>query len=219
MIGRKVICFSGIDGSGKSLHARLVLRELSAGRARCKYKWLRYPRFFSMLPLTVSHLLHLRERGDLSPTSHEPSTNRLMASRTIGTLWMFIVFVDTFLSSVRHIYLPSLSGYTLVVDRFAVDPLIDIVVHSVAPKNESLVFSALGKLFAKLIPRNSLVLVLDIEEGAAAARKKHPADSHSTARSRALYRSLARIHGWNLIRTDRPIAQVHDEIMKLVRGI
>lgn len=131
-------------------------------------------------------------------------------------MWILIVFVDTFLSALRHVYLPTLLGYTVIVDRFAIDPLIDTVVSSLWPKNENLIFTRLGNLFVKLIPRNALVLVLDVEEGIAASRKNYTGDTRSLARSRALYRSLGKSYRWNFIYTDEPIAEVHEKIMDLM---
>lgn len=214
---KKVICFSGIDGSGKSTHARLVFKELKAKGINCRYRWLRYPRFFSFIPEALYSLISSTRKTGFSSSSQKTHKTPFHSSRVIINLWPLFQLVDVFLTTVKNVYLPSLVHYTLILDRCVIDTLVDI---AVSLKNEKLVFGVVGRSFLKLIPNDSLVLIFDVRERIAhvrVLRKNQTEDVGALTRKRILYKSLSKTYRWNVINTDEPFREVHNKVMKLLQ--
>ena len=208
----KIICFSGIDGSGKSSHARLIFKELKANGIRCKYKWLRYTNFFSLIPLTLYHT-YIRTPNSPKTQISFSSETHFQTSTVINTLWTFFQLMDALLFSARYVYLPALLGYTLILDRFIVDTLVDI---AFSLKNQSLLSSKLGKLFVRIIPKNSLVMIFDVDENIAISRKNDISEIDYLVLRRKLYHLMTETYVWQIINTHKPFDEVHDEVMEFV---
>ena len=209
----RVICFSGIDGSGKTAHARLLFEELEAAGTKCQYKWLRYPHFLALLPLAIYEPRNFK--GKPSPAIAPEKIfikSQIKVSRPVTTVWALILFVDSLLSMARNVYLPVLLNYTLIVDRFAIDTLLDIALDL---REEGLIFSTIGKMFLRLVPRKSVVLIFDVEKSLAASRKGSLEDE-SLSRKSDLYKRLGQIYHWNVISTEAPFPEVHARVLKLV---
>jgi dTMP kinase len=211
---KKVICFSGIDGSGKSTHAHMLFRELCAKGIDCRYRWLRHPRFLSLIPEALRSLMKLA--GDTgSSSSQKKRETPFHSNQAIVDLWFLLQLTDAYLVMLKNVYLQTLLGRTLVLDRCPIDTLIDI---AVSLKKERFIFGAVGKSFLRLIPNNSLVLVFDTEIETALFRKNQTDDVDLLSRKRVLYRSLSKMYRWNLISTCDLFLEVHGEVMKLVQS-
>jgi thymidylate kinase len=209
----RVICFSGVDGSGKSAHARRLFNELEAAGVKCQYKWLRYPHFLALVPLALYEFRTSKARSSPGIVQQQSfMKSQVRANRLIVETWAFILFLDSFLSMARNVYLPVLFRHTLILDRFVVDTLLDI---ALGLKREELVFGITGKLFLKLIPRSSTIFVFDVEEGLATYRKG-PLEEAYFSRKRALYRRLSQMYNWNVISTEAPFPEVHDKVLRIV---
>ena len=209
---RKIICFSGIDGSGKSSHARLILKELKAEGIRCKYKWLRYTHFFSLIPLNLYHAYMRTPNSPITTTSFSSETN-FQTSTVVSNLWTFFQLVDALIFSARYVYLPALLGYTLILDRFIVDTLVDI---AFSLKNKSLLSSKLGKLFIRIIPKDSMVLIFDVDESIALSRKSDISETDSLVIRRELYHLMTETYFWQIINTRKSFLEVHNEVKEFV---
>ena len=211
---KKVICFSGIDGSGKSTHARLVFKELKAKGINCRYRWLRYPRFFSFIPEALYGLISSTRKTGFSSSSHKIYKTPFHSSKVVINLWPLFQLVDAFLIMMKNVYLPAFFGCTLILDRCIIDTLVDI---AVSLKNEKLIFGVVGKSFLKLIPNNSLVLIFDVEESIAVFRKNQTDDVDTLTRKRILYKSLSKTYRWNVIYTDELFHEVHNKVIELMQ--
>jgi len=214
---KRVVCFSGIDGSGKSTHARLVFKEFEAKGINCRYRWLRYPCFFSFIPLALYGLISSIRKTGFSSSTNKVYKTPFHASKVVIDLWPLFQLVDSFLIMMKNVYLPALFGYTLILDRCIIDTLVDI---AVSLKNEKLIFGVVGKSYLKLIPSNSLVLIFDVKERNAHARvlrKNQTEDVGALARKRILYKSLSKTYRWNVIHTNETFREVHNKVMELMQ--
>src|SRR5690606_13966889 len=105
--------------------------------------------------------------------------------------------------------LPRHTGKTLLIERYSLDVLVDTMV---ATQRHSLYHHRLGKLFLRLIPRNTIVIVMDAPVDAVRRRRadlKH--DPLIVERSRT-YRKVAEHYGFRIVDGGQPIGLVEREI-------
>jgi thymidylate kinase len=86
----------------------------------------------------------------------------------------------------------------IIFDRSPIDTLVDII----ADTRSSIETGILQKLFLSLLPRNSVVIILDIAEEIALTRKRDiPGKSYLSVRRR-IYLKLAELYRWHVILTN-----------------
>jgi thymidylate kinase len=212
----KVIVFSGIDGSGKTAHACKLAYELRSCGKSVKYLWLRgRGRVFLSLPLLIlCRLLGITKvhklRDDVRVSEYP-----FHMYKPIRLLWPWLQLIDSFLySMVVHNFL-SRSCDLIIMDRSPIDTLVDIIADTQAPASNSL----LQRLFLALIPKTSLVVILDVRVEVAMGRKKDiPNIRYLKPRKRA-YENLAKEYGWYILSTETDFNTVHNILLKLVDKI
>lgn len=213
MVG-KIIIFSGIDGSGKSMHACKLAHELrSCGRSvKCLWMRGRGRSFLSFPLLALCRLLGVIKVHRLN-SGVRVSEYPFYAYRPLRLLWPLLQLVDSILYSVILVYSPLMRSYDItIMDRSVIDTLVDTIADTHAPTSVQL----LHRLFLALLPKNSLVVMLDTSEEAAMNRKKDIPDIHYLKIRRRIYKHLAERYKWYTVATKVEFKTVHDLLMKLI---
>jgi hypothetical protein len=163
----KFIYIAGADGTGKTTQAKLLLEQLQKNGIRTKRLWLRFPFLFSLPLLAYARLCgyswHDQTHGiwygywDFRP------------SFLMRVIFPWVVLLDAALASIWFVYIPLGAGWTIVCERYVLDMLVDL---SIAVGDNSLHARIPGILFLKLIPRNSSIVVLDLDPAVAMARRR-----------------------------------------------
>jgi energy-coupling factor transporter ATP-binding protein EcfA2 len=124
-----IIIISGPDGSGKSTIAKILRTELKKRGYPVYYTWLRYPRLFSLLPLLISRFigttLEIRIDGVCKSVLHA-----YYRVPILGKLYELAILVDYLIYKFFKVYIPSLLGFIVIIDRGLLDILIDVYVET-----------------------------------------------------------------------------------------
>ena len=206
-----LICLIGMDGTGKTTHARTLVREIQSDNRKCVYRWLHYARLLS-LPL----LVYARLRG--------LSKYKTVAGQKYGS-WEFkrsfllchvlpwLMLVDAFLFSLVKIRLPLLLGYTVVVDRYIHDILVDIMLGTEQPYLHR---KPVGQLFLKLVLRKSSVVLLDVDAEKLRVRRDDLRHDETLERHGKYYNRLAQDMGIPVVRSEYAEDEVHAKIVDAI---
>ena len=179
----RIICFSGIDGSGKTTIINAVRQELAARGIKTFYFWLRYNFYLSKFLHAYCRLAGFtrRERhGEVLVAYHN-----FHESRAVSWLAVILRFIDTFGATVVLVYLPLLlTRRVILCDRWIIDILIDL---SIATRKQFDEKTRWGRAYLCLVPpRAKLFLLLrsscDVED----ARPENRMD-RNYARRRELF--------------------------------
>lgn len=181
------ICITGIDGVGKTTHVNLILEHLRKKGIKCQYKWLRFHHLFS-LPLLAFCRVAGYTRVSTLGESQKCSYHEFYKSRLISTIYPWVLFFDTLLFTTIKVYIPMFFGTSIVCDRFVYDTLIDM---AVATKNHEIYKKPVGKLFLRLIPKNALFVMLDLDKSTILSRRPELRDDITFDERYALYRVLS----------------------------
>ena len=186
-----VICFSGIDGSGKTTQLTFIAERLKETGIRYKYVRLRWAAFLSYPFLVFCRLTGFTrwkiQRGVLC-VEHNFYTNK-----AIARIWTLVFTFDIIIHYYYRVRLPLRRGYHVLCDRFILDALVDMMYDTRQPE----LFNKLaGKLLLSLVSKDYLTLFFDLDEQKAYERKKDVPSIDFLRERRRLYRALA--HRFNI---------------------
>jgi hypothetical protein len=176
-----------------------------------KYVWLRFPRL-----ICAPFLVYARLRGyshQETVEGHRHGYWDFDASWLMSNVFPWALWLDTFLVALVKIYLPLGLGYTLVCDRFVGDVLVDLMVGLDDPRFDERIP---GRFFLALLPRDTQVMILDLDTSAAQQRRRELRSDRSHSQRRAAYLDLAHRHHLSVVSTDAPIESVTTRLIEMI---
>ena len=164
----KFICVTGIDGAGKTTHAKMLVEALKEQGIRARYVYLRAPHFFSKPLMGLCRLNGITEKIRDRAGTPLRSFHHFYKSRWLTFIVPWLQALDMHFYTFKDVTLPRLLGYAVVCDRHTVDTMIDMMVetHRLEMPDEPV-----GTYFLKAMPRDSLLVVLVGDKDAILARK------------------------------------------------
>jgi thymidylate kinase len=161
----ELICFIGIDGSGKTTHAKLLVKELAKRGIKSKYSWTRGSPFFSKpLVSLFKGLLKIRK-----PYMEEEKNQQKKVSlpEPYRTLWAILLLLDHLIQILVKVKIPLMFGQTIICDRYIYDTFIDIQYEFHKNYEETII----GKVIKKMLPKPSIVFITDSDSKEIAKRR------------------------------------------------
>lgn len=163
----ELICIIGVDGVGKTTHVEKVFSELKKEGVSCKYAWFRFCHFLSLFLLAYCRVVGLtiyeiKNRQKIG--RHE-----FYRSKIISFLYPWVLFIDILPLYFMKIFVPLRFGYTIICDRFIYDTLADLMIDL---NDFEIHKKIVGKLYLRLIPKNTKVVLLDLDESIIRERRK-----------------------------------------------
>jgi len=180
---------------------------------KTRYVYMRgYSRVFLAVPfLVISRLLGVT-RVHVLEDGIKVSEYRFYTNKVFKTFWPFVSLIDSLLYSFIFFHLCSISYKGLTIsDRSIVDTLVDII----ADTQDCYFFKHYGRYFLNLIPKNSVVVLLDVDEKTAIKRKKDVLNLRYLKKRRAIYRKLADRYKWVIINTNTDFDIVHQKLLRV----
>lgn len=210
-----ILVFLGIDGSGKSTHARAIHNFLRSEGKRVKYVWMRRIAYSSLPLLGLSRALGITRVRRFKNGAHWISEYPFYAYRPLQLLWPLFQLADSLLHTIFSINLPLLINpeTIIVVDRGIIDTLVDVTIDAGFSKG----YAILESLYVMSIPKNSYIAVFDIDEKIAMQRKSDIPSIRYLELRRKLYLSLAKRYNWPIFSTEADFVQVHKSLLSTIR--
>ena len=169
------ICFTGIDGSGKTTHAISIVSFLIQDYVKCKYVWTRWvPITLKPVIILTKIILFKRSIARALARSNNDyieyrSAKRRYLKKSLAKIWQNMVLFDYLLQVLIKIRIPLLFGNVVVCDRYVYDTLVDFAVDSGCSKGK---FKDMLKMrFVSLFPKPDVLFLLDVPEEVALKRK------------------------------------------------
>lgn len=214
----KLVCFSGVDCSGKSTQISLLTEALRRDHECVRVVWYR-PGYGPELD-GLRALVRRVRGGALPAPGHSSRRDAAFARPGVSATWLGMAVVDTLLQFAVKLRAVLAAGVTVVCDRYVEDALIDLRLRFPELMRRREV--AVGQLL-HFCPRPDVefLLLLEREEVLRrAAEKREPFEDGPALR-------IARIQAYH----DRPVyphtrvidatasvEEIHKEILSAVRG-
>lgn len=208
-----MICFCGIDGTGKTKHLRLMERRAQLLNLPHKYVVLGLPAFFSYPFLAVCRALGYTERPINPRDNQKYVQHNFYKNQAISFLYPWFYLTDFILFSFWRVYVSLFLSHIVLCDRCAIDALVDLTVET---GDYSLPARLVGRLLLSLIPNNSSVLLFDVDEEEAFIRKKDTPSLAYLSQRRHIFTKLAKMLDIPLIDTSPSFEAVENEIKRHV---
>jgi thymidylate kinase len=212
----RLISICGIDGSGKTTQIKLLEGYLNQRGFKVKYIWFRWHALFSYLLLALNRILGYTRWKIISRSNVRYAERRFYMNRALARLWPRFFVVDTFIYSIFKIKVWRTLGYTILCDRFIPDILVDLICET---KDYTLPRRVVGRLLLSLIPRDSKLIVIDVDANTAYSRKHDIPSVDYLKERRRLYLYLAKVLSIPIVNGEKKTIEVHRSILKLLDPI
>jgi thymidylate kinase len=209
-----LVSFSGLDGSGKTQHARILQSCLNACGLKTEYNWSRcgtfgLTQFFSRLAAAISRR---KPEAQDSRRGAEGRSARLRnpLSRFI---WTYLAAIDIMIWNLWHVRLPLLRGRIVLCDRYVYDAAAEM--ESSLAKINKLNRLAINLMLASA-PKPDIAYFLDVPESVSTQRKDASTDIDYLKQLRREYLQLADRYHLRTKETAREFDITADEIVREV---
>ncbi len=213
----KLITISGLDGAGKTTQIDLMTEYLHSQNISVKYIWSRggYTPGFLFLKDILRKLLGKK----VAPSGRTEARAKKLGNPKIAKLWLSIAILDLLFLYAVYFRILMLFGKTIIADRYIWDTLIDFRLNFENIDVEKM-FLWKFLIFCAPIPDSPIYLDIPLDVSVdRLSRKDEPfPDSAETLGKRLEnYRSLMTRANWKSINAIQSIAEVQNDILKVLK--
>ena len=217
MNNNSLIVFCGIDGSGKTTQAHLLVDTLHKDRRAVSYVWARWEQVL-VKPFTVKWKSAIGQETGFSDgraKENKEKKHRLLNNPFFRWLWLGAFFVDYGLQILVKVRSRLIRGGIIVSDRMFYDSVIDQAIN--LGNNKDWLLNNLDSTWMKIIfPKPDMVLYIDCPGEMAFERKDDAPDLEYLTDRRELYRLLADKYKWVQIDGTRSVDDIAAQVKDIV---
>lgn len=167
----RLICFTGMDGAGKTTLAKFLTDDLHEKGIKSRYVYNRYTPILLKPVLLLGKLLFLRDKDVFRDYTEYSKTKKTASKRhpILAGIYQHLLLFEYFFQTLFKIKLPLLFGKKIVCDRHIYDTIItDLSVDF--NYSEEDVKKILSKILS-LFPTPDITFLVDLPEEIAYQRK------------------------------------------------
>lgn len=216
-----LICFIGIDGSGKSTISLEVNNIFQAKGIKTKYVYGRIVPFFSRLLMWAGRLFILKRKKEDLYLDYDNYVSqkkmKLNSNYFLSRIYMYALLLDQVLQTITKISIPLLFGKTVICDRYVYDTVItDIAIDFNLSLDE--ILDLINKMLC-IIPKPDIVFYIDVPEDVAFGRKNDVAHIGYLADRRKCYKQIAEEYSFITLNGVKTVNDIVEKILISYLGV
>jgi dTMP kinase len=189
-----LICFIGIDGSGKTTISKLVNINLTNRGLNSTYMHLRFVSIVLKLLIKLKNSFLIKEEGPQENAYRSLMFKKvLLKNRLISYFHEWFVLLGHCFQIFYKIYSPLYRHKSIVLcDRYIYDTIVDLMIDHSWTRMKAL---RMLEISFRILPRPDLLFIIDIPENIAFSRKRDIPSIGFLSIRRVLYLTLFREYG------------------------
>lgn len=213
-----LICFIGIDGSGKTTCAQWLVRWLkNNGYTRTDYVWNRpYSRLMNLISLALK-AFSLRGEVILEKNEEKSKIRRIVTKNKILTfLYKYLLILDFSISTIYRLLPRLLLKHNVVCDRYIYDVVVELTIGFNYDINDT---KHLMNLIKGIVPKPTITFLIDLNEEIAIKRKKDIHSIQFLSLRRNIYKQMNNYYNTIILDGDKPLQELKNDIKNILYRI
>ncbi len=180
-----LICFTGIDGSGKTTLSKYLVEEMSKQRIKTKYLWW----LEAENSIFRKFLRFIGHRGKNREKQNYNGAKKIVKFPIIGAAYQYFVLLDYLRQTIFKVSLPLIFGEVIVCDRYIYDTIIAFSIEFDYSEEK---FQRMLKIFGHLVPKPDILFLIDVPTNVALQRKKDIPSIEYLSKPKKMYAELTK---------------------------
>jgi len=214
------ICFTGMDGSGKTTQCQKIINYLSEKNYKCRYTRCRWdPILFGLTRRITKVIIGLRagkiqDGGSLQYKHLKKTKKHIFRHTFVRLIYLYVGMIELLFESFFKVNRPLKSNKYVVCDRHMFDFMIDMSVSFNYSKQQVIKLSQhfIFSLFVK--PDHQFLIDIPGEVGY--TRKQDGTSLEYLEERRNIYLTLAQHRKMHIIDGTRPIEEIAHQVRQIV---
>jgi dTMP kinase len=208
------ICFTGIDGTGKTTQAKKLANNLSSKGTKSKYVYARFIPRITRVIIFFGNLIFLKKENTTSYSERKNSKRKLLSKHfVLSKIYYKILFIDYRIQIFLKIDMNLLLGNSIICDRYLYDTIITDVAIDLGLNADEIFQLIINKLNS--YPKPDIVFLLDIDEEISYSRKSDINSIEYLKDRRKSYLSIGnKLKNFIIIDSNRDINLLENEILE-----
>lgn len=211
-----LICFTGVDGTGKTTLSKELVRSLKERGIRCEYVYARLTPIISRPFMLIGRLIFLRGRSESGNYLEYTNTKRVAIEKNsvLSRIYQQILLFDYSLQVYFKVKVPLIFGKNIVCDRFIYDTIItDLSVDMAYSENTTI---HLLDSMLRFFPEPDITYLLDVPEEIAFQRKNDTPSIEYLRERRGIYLNIGNKYNMVILDGTKKLEELQCEIEKEV---
>ncbi len=209
------ICFTGIDGSGKTTLARFLTERLSRNGFECKYVHNRLTPFLLKPFIIIGQKLFLRGKNIFENYAEYSTTKRkVIRNNLLSLVYQWLLVLDYSIQVFLKVKAPLMLGKNIICDRYVYDTLVTDLAVDFGYSDKKLK-QTLNRLF-RLFPQPELTFLVDVPEEIAYQRKNDIPSVEYLKERRNIYLIVGEEYGMVILDGTKKLEELQHEIVERV---
>lgn len=211
------VCFTGIDGSGKTTLSKIVYNHYKKKYSKVRHTYGRFVPLLTFLIMKLGRTIFLKENNFVDYEKQLIEKKRLFRKHSfLAKFYISMVVFEYFFEILFKIIIPKKLGYSIIADRYVYDTVINDIAIDFDLTSDG-VKSITNQFFA-VIPKPDVTFVIDTPVETAYNRKKDiPSQSYLKIRNE-FYQKLVSDEITKIDGTKEP-ASLMDEVISRIEKL
>jgi thymidylate kinase len=184
-----LVCFSGIDGAGKSTLAKGLVDVMRQRGIETSYLWGGFARFMLFRPfVALAKALVFDEERDMEQVELK---GKVLKNSFLSKVYHYLMLSDYVFQAFVRIGLPLVKGRSVICDRYIYDLVASMGIALDYPASRTL--ALLNRCLA-FLPKPDFVFLVDLPEALAYQRKDDIISLDFLSVRRKIYLQMAQLH-------------------------
>ncbi len=207
----RLICFIGIDGSGKTTLSQNIVQEFERKNMDVKYSYSKFRPVFSKPIVVLGKYLFLKDNIREYENYSNSKRAQIRKHNLLAKIYKKLILWDYYIQIIYKIKLPLSRGKIVVCDRYVYDTAINDIPRE---DNNKITVNQHIEEMLDFAPSPDLIFLIDLPESVAFQRKDDTPSLYYLKERREIYQWLSRMYAMEIIDGTKNMAEIENDVKR-----